>query len=225
MTIFGHMFADIAASLGDSTRTAMVESLMDGRAQTATELALVGNVAPSTASSHLSKLVKANIIQVVRQGRHRYYRIASPEVAALVEQLLTLGAVINTQYGPKDPQLRKLRVCYDHMAGEYAVQIFRNLLSSRVLLGNDTDFRISEIGYNWFENHNIKVDHLSSLRRPLCRSCLDWSERRMHLAGSLGNVLLESFLQRRWIERALDSRALVIRPEGETFFASLNTNQ
>ncbi|MDQ2890396.1 MAG: winged helix-turn-helix domain-containing protein [Gemmatimonadota bacterium] len=216
--------ASIGALLGDPTRSAMLAALMDGRALTATELAMEGGVTPPTASSHLAKLLAGRLISVAKQGRHRYFRIAGPDVASVIESLSTLtvragGPVVRT--GPRDDAMRRARVCYDHLAGEAGVRLFDSLRSKDYLDGNSAEPRLTNAGWRWLRVIGVDVDELLARRRPLCLACLDWSERREHLAGAVGAAILERLVTLRMARRQRNSRALALLPRAEYFLEHL----
>lgn len=212
--------AGIAALVGDPTRGRMLSALMDGRARTATELALEGGVTPSTASSHLARLTEAGLVALARQGRHRYYRIASPEVASAIEGLMGLAArrgLRVARAGPRDEALRRARVCYDHLAGEAGVRLLERLREEKLVRGSDEALELTDRGDAWCERVGIDLVALRAKRRRLCRACLDWSERRTHLAGALGSALLDRLFALRYARRARQSRAVILSPQGEAF--------
>lgn len=216
-------FALLAGAIADPTRCRMLMSLMRGQALTATELALDGGVTPSTASSHLGRLMDAGLVSVARQGRHRYFRIARREVAELLEGMASLGNSGGSRIttGPRDPALRHARVCYDHLAGETAVQLLAHLREHQLLLGDDDSLTLSARGETWATALGIDLQALRAKRRRQCRPCLDWSERRTHLAGSLGAAILERMVVLRYVRRTAgravtlseNGRRLVERPE------------
>jgi DNA-binding transcriptional ArsR family regulator len=212
----------VAAVVADATRARMLVALMDGRALTATELALAGGVAPSTASSHLARLRAAGMLSLVRQGRHRYFRLAGPATAGLVEGLMRMaprsGRVAT---GPADAALRYARVCYDHLAGECGVRLLERLRQRSLLRGDDDSLTLTPEGESWASALGIGVAALREKRRPFCRPCLDWSERRAHLAGSLGAALLEALLAQRYARRDPGTRTLLISPGGAAFLEHL----
>lgn len=184
----------VAALIADPTRARMLAVLMDGRALTATELALEGGVTPSTASSHLARLSGAGLVSLAKQGRHRYFRIAAPEVAAVLEQLMSLGAYggkSTVRLGPRDEGLRRARVCYDHLAGEAGVRLLERARARELLRGSEDALVLTPAGEAWCRGLGLDLSALRAKRRPLCRACLDWSERRTHLAGALGAALLD----------------------------------
>jgi len=212
--------ASVASLIGDRVRAQMLQTLMTGRAHTATELATTAGITKSTASSHLAKLLEARLVSVAVQGRHRYFRLADSGVADLLERLATVteSRTKTRTFGPRDPLMRKARVCYDHIAGELGVLAYESLACRRLIqVGND-GAELSEAGADYFKGLGIDVAGLSSRRRPLCRVCLDWSERRNHLGGSVGAALLSYCLERGWARRAQSSRALLFTADGERAF-------
>jgi DNA-binding transcriptional ArsR family regulator len=215
--------ASVATLVGDPTRARMLAALMAGRALTATELALEGGVTPSTASSHLARLTKTGLVSLVTQGRHRYFCIAAPEVAAAVEGLMALaprgGRPVRT--GPLDESLRRARVCYDHLAGEVAVRLLKRLREKRVLDGSDRTLVLTDAGEAWCGRVGIDLEALRQKRRPLCRSCLDWSERKTHLAGALGAAILDRLFALRYARRERGCRSVTLLPRGEAFIERL----
>jgi hypothetical protein len=196
---------------------------MDGRALTATELALEAGVAPSTTSSHLARLSGAGLVALARQGRHRYFRIAAPEVAALLEGLMNLapGGTSAVPHGPPDPALRRARVCYDHLAGERGVYLLERLRARRFLAGDEDALVLTRAGADWAAILGVDVASLRGRRRALCRPCLDWSERRSHLAGSLGAALLDRLFALRYARREPWGRAVTFTPRGAAFLEHL----
>lgn len=214
----------MAALIGDRTRARILSALMDGAARTATELALVGGVTPSTASSHLGLLTEAGVLGLVKQGRHRYYRIASADAAAAIEALMAFsasGGASAPRSGPKDPALRYARVCYDHLAGEAAVRLLERLRASGMIDGGDDAMRVTLAGERWCTDVGIEVDALKRRRRPLCLACLDWSERRTHLAGAIGAALLDLLLTKRMARRVEGGRTVLVARSGEAFVEQL----
>lgn len=209
----------IASLIGDPSRSRMLLALLGGQARTASELALDAEVSPSTASSHLARLTEAGLLQVVRQGRHRYFRLAGAEVAAVLETLLgAVAAPAARRTGPADAALRRARVCYDHLAGELAVEWLEAMRASGCLQAAiGQELALTEAGLAWCGNAGIDVAALRQARRPLCRGCLDWSERRDHLAGSLGAAVLQRLFALGHARRIADSRAVVIDAHGRRF--------
>ena len=211
----------LAAAIGEPARAKMLAALMDGRALTATELSLEAGVTPSTASSHLGQLERAGLVAVAAQGRHRYFRIAGAEIAALLEQLMGVAAATSPRCGPRDPLLRYARVCYDHLAGGRAVQLLVRLQARGLVRDLDGTLVLGGDGEAWLARLGIDAGELRRTRRPLLRACLDWSERRDHLAGAVAAALLGRLLELRLVERAPAGRALAISPRGERFLETL----
>ena len=209
--------APIASLLGDPARANMLLALMDGGALTAGELARHAGVSAQTASSHLAKLEAGGLVSVRRQGRHRYFGLSAPDVAGVIESLLGLATRIGharTRPGPRDPALREARVCYDHLAGELGVAMLDGLVASGRMRDRDGDLMLTEAGEGFVGEFGIDLPGLRSTRRPLCRTCLDWSERRSHLAGALGAALLARIEALGWATRLKGSRAVVFTPRG-----------
>lgn len=221
----GPDIARVAALVADPVRSAMLIALMDGRALTATELAGLGGVTKQTASSHLARLVDGEVLLVEAQGRHRYFRLAGAHVAALLEALMVFSsdAVPPLRTGPRDPALRKARICYDHLAGELGVRLFERMQQARWLNdglngGLNGELSITQQGRDKFSEIGLTLEDLPPGNRPLCRACLDWSERRHHLAGRVGKAMLDRFLSLSWARRLPGSRVIRFSPEGERSF-------
>lgn len=213
----GPSVAGLAAIIGDPARANMLAALMSGRALTAGELAREAGIAAPTASGHIARLREAGLVLVEAQGRHRYVRLAGPEVASVLEGLMGLAARtgrLRTRPGPRDPALRTARVCYDHLAGEWGVRLYDGLLADGRVTDADGSPVLTPRGRAFFAAEGIDVPATSGSRRPLCRACLDWSERRPHLAGALGKAILDHALARHWLRRLPDSRALAVTPPG-----------
>lgn len=208
----------IAALIGDRARADILTALMTDQALTATELAEIAGVAKPTASAHLAKLLDARLIGVERQGRHRYFRLADRDVAALLESLMGVAfrtGAVRLRSSPREPALRKARICYDHLAGDLGVLVFDRLEASGHLLWEGDELTLTRTGRSAFAAFGIDPDVIAASRRPLVRACLDWSVRRHHLAGALGASLLGRCLALRWARRAPDSRVLAFSPAGE----------
>ncbi|MBS0514141.1 MAG: helix-turn-helix transcriptional regulator [Proteobacteria bacterium] len=210
--------AAIAALIGEPARAKLLMALMGGQALTATELANAGGVTKQTASSHLRRLCEARLLAVEAQGRHRYFRLADGAVAQLLESLFDLStrlaAPLPPRFGPRDPVLRRARVCYDHLAGEIAVELFERV-APRCFVEPQHGLQLNARGILFFRDFGIDVDALSAQKRPLCRTCLDWSARRHHLAGALGAALLDRFFALGWARRVRRSRAVLFTAQGE----------
>jgi DNA-binding transcriptional ArsR family regulator len=210
----------IASAIGEPARARILSSLLDGHARTSTELAVVAEVSPSTASVHLSRLKAENLIKVVVQGKHRYYSLQGAEVASALEALSVLAGNPRARFVPSTPNhLRAARTCYDHIAGTLGVALhdrIKNLgwLSAHSAEAEDA-YDLSEKGAKAFEALGVDVAAARTLRRRFAFACLDWSERRSHLGGSIGAALLSVALKRKWLTQHLDSRALQITSHGK----------
>ncbi len=213
--------AEIGALLGDPGRAAMLYAVFDGRALTACELAEVAGITPQTASGHLARLIDGKAMTVTKQGRHRYFRLASPEVARLLESMMQFSAMTappEVRTGPRDPALKAFRSCYDHLAGNLAVAVADRLVERGLIeLGEDGGL-ITDRGQDFFAELGLDLTGGGKSSRPLCRPCLDWSERRVHLAGRLGAELLAYYLRQHWFRRAERPRTLTLTREGERGF-------
>ncbi|UHD46060.1 ArsR family transcriptional regulator [Aureimonas altamirensis] len=215
--------AEVAAAVGEPARAAMLAALMDGRALTATELTAVAAITPQTASGHLSRLASAGLIAVEKQGRHRYHRLASPEVARMIESVMQIAGGITLtrptpRIGPRDLALRQARTCYDHLAGALGVSIADALCASGAVEIADDAAVLTDTGRAQMEALGIIVPGVKTRStRPVCRPCLDWSERRPHLAGALGAAICTHTLDRGWVRRTR-TRALEITPAGTIGF-------
>jgi DNA-binding transcriptional ArsR family regulator len=215
----GPNIAAIAAMVGDPARANMLTALLNGEALTATELALEAGVTKQTASSHLGKLVAAGLVAVEAQGRHRYYRLADADVAGLLETLMGVAArakALRSRPGPKEPSLRRARLCYDHLAGEMGVALFDSFLKNKwIAPGPEKTFALTRLGRVKASVFIGDLGELEAGARPLCRACLDWSVRRHHLAGALGAALLDEVLYRGWAAQRGSSRVLDFTRHGE----------
>lgn len=218
----GPSFAPVAALAGDPARANMLSALMGGQALTASELAHEAGITAPTASSHLAKLEQGGLIAAVAQGRHRYFRLAGSDVADMLESLMGVAARaghLRTRPGPSDPLIRKARICYDHLAGEMGVRMFDMLAAERHIAVAGEELRVTRKGEMFFARFGL--DLAAGGRRPLCRSCLDWSMRRSHLAGRLGAALLARMIEKGWARRAEGSRAVIFSRAGEANFAKM----
>lgn len=211
----------IAALIGDPARANMLVALMSGRALTATELAAEAGVTAQTASSHLARLTEGGLVQQRRQGRHKYLSLASAEVAHLLEALMGVAAGaghLRNRVGPRDAALRRARVCYRHLAGEMGTQMYDSLMARGLILGGQDGPSLTADGRAFMTGIGVDLAALERGRAPLCRACLDWSERRTHLAGSLGRALLARIEVMGWATRQPDSRAVLFSSAGERAF-------
>jgi DNA-binding transcriptional ArsR family regulator len=208
--------SELGGLIADESRAQLLMAMLDGRAHTGGELARRIGIAPSTASEHLAKLCDAGMLRIEAQGRHRYFRLAGPDIAEMLEPLL--GFLPKSSSAPtrsKAPSpLLAARRCYDHLAGEVAVQLYENLLSTNRLNFVDERPVLTERGASAFDGLGIDVEALAKKGRPLVRNCLDWTERRHHLAGSVAAGLLEVMLQDRWMKDGSRPRALVLTSTG-----------
>jgi DNA-binding transcriptional ArsR family regulator len=218
----GPHIAGIAALIGEPARAEMLTALLSGdQALTATELAGIAGVTKQTASAHLARLLAAGLVALERQGRHRYFRLADRDVAQLLESLMGVAfrtGALRLRSSPREPALRKARVCYDHLAGDLGVQLLDSLVEQRRLRRRGAALELTAAGRRWCAEVGIDLEALAHQRRPLCRPCLDWSVRRHHLAGALGAALLGRCLELGWLRRAKDSRVLGLSAAGERAF-------
>ena len=220
-------FAEVAALTGDPARAGMLQALMDGRALTASELARVAGIAPQTASGHLTRMTAAGLLSVEKQGRHRYHRLATPAVAHMVESIMQVASDLpapkRLTTGPRDAALREARTCYDHLAGKLGVALADALVSKGYAeLTSDAGI-ITETGAALFGRIGLDLDAVlaqpsNKPSRMLCRPCLDWSERRPHIAGTVGTALCTHCFESGWIRRVEGTRAVSITPKGQQVF-------
>lgn len=220
----GPSLAKLAALIGEPSRAQMLMVLMSGQALTATELADAAGVGRAAASAHLARLQSAGLLQGLRQGRHRYFRLAGEGVAGMIEQMVGLADRLAAKplvTGPRDAALRESRVCYDHLAGERAVALVDRLLARRALRYDGPALVLGEAGLPVFSALGLDLAQLGGTRRPLCRGCLDWSARREHLAGALGAALLQLAFTRRWAHRLEGSRTVVFSTAGDAAWSAI----
>ncbi len=218
----GPDIAHIAALIGDPARANMLTALMSGKALTATELATEAGITVQTASTHLAKLAEGGLVETRKQGRHKYSSLANDDIATLLENLMGVAAKtghLRTRTGPKDAALRKARVCYNHLAGDMGTQMYDSLRARDMLLYSGETLHLSPTGESFVTALGIDLPHLQHQRAPLCRDCLDWSERRSHLAGSLGRALLSRFIELGWAKPLPDSRVIRFSSLGSREFA------
>lgn len=221
-----HSLASVAALVGEPTRAAILLALLDGRALPAGELAREASLSAAATSLHLSKLTDGGLLVVRQEGRHRYYRLASNDVAHALESLGVIATKASPARAltPERAALRAARTCYDHLAGEIAVALASKLERERVLRAvGGRAYAITSAGERWFQAKlQIEVSKLASGRRPLARRCLDCTERRSHVAGALGAAVLDRLLEGRWIARVAGARrTLRITTRGESELAAL----
>jgi DNA-binding transcriptional ArsR family regulator len=213
-----NQFSIIANLIGEPARATMLWNLSDGRAYTAGELALVSNTSPQSASNHLNKLVEADFLKVEKQGKHRYYRVARTEVADAIEAIANLiphKKKIRKENSYINGDIQFCRTCYDHLAGKIAVDLTESLLKQKVLRLKGDEFLVTAKGEKWFESIGIDVNGLEKNKRHLAKPCLDWTERKYHLAGSLGAALLIQLKKLNWISTKAGSRIVTLTAKGE----------
>nr|WP_321981370.1 winged helix-turn-helix domain-containing protein [uncultured Cohaesibacter sp.] len=220
----GPDIAFIAALIGDPARANMLTALMSGKALTVSELAEEAGVTIQTASSHLSKLNEGGLLRLRKQGRHKYSALASDEVAHVLEGLMGLAAgsgYSRTRTGPRDAELRQARICYNHLAGDMGTQMFDSLIAQGHLVLDGEELELTEAGAAFATDFGINIEALREARAPVCRECLDWSERRSHLAGSLGRAFLNRFEELAWAKRDQKTRVVTFSRRGAEEFKKL----
>ena len=212
----GPDIARLAALIGDPARANMLTALMTGRALTARELALEAGVTPATASGHLARLAEGGLIETRSEGRHKYIRLAGDHVAQALETLMGLAARtghLRNRPGPRDPALRAARVCYNHLAGDRGLQLHDSLVARGLLIPGD-GMALTDRGRAFARDFGLDLAALETSRAPLCRPCLDWSERRHHIAGPLGRALLARLETLGWLRRRPGTHILDLTPGG-----------
>jgi DNA-binding transcriptional ArsR family regulator len=219
----GPDIAKVAALIGDPARANVLTALMHGKALTASELSFEAGVTLQTASSHLSKLLDAGLLRARKQGRYKYFSLSNDEVAHVLEWLMGLAANaghLRTRTGPRDTALRKARICYNHLAGDMGTRLFDHLMAKGYLRSRGDHLDLTERGHAFVREFGIDVDALEGKRSPLCRECLDWSERRSHLAGSLGRAFLSRLEELGWARRNRGTRVVTFSESGQYHFAA-----
>ncbi|PZT55416.1 ArsR/SmtB family transcription factor [Paenibacillus silvae] len=213
----------IASLIAETSRSIFLSALLDGRALPAGELAYMAGVSPQTASNHLAKLVAGGLLQVEQQGRHRYYRLASQEIADLIEKMASIAPPAQIRSLKQSSQLQQLshaRTCYDHLAGKLGTSLCEALLESGYLVEpnepQSKDYLITEKGSQWLSSFGIKLQSKPGSRRAIARKCLDWSERRHHLSGLLGEQLFHRLLELNWIRQKPGSRSIEVTKAGKS---------
>ena len=217
----GPDIAALGALIGDPARANMLEALMSGMALTAGELAGEADVTAQTASAHLARLREAGLIVMEVQGRHRYFRLAGADVAGALEGLMEVASRtgrLRTRPGPRDAAMRLARVCYDHLAGTMGVRLHDAFVAQGLVVATVDGLGLSAAGRARFRAEGVDPESFERKGRATCRACLDWSERRHHLAGPAGAALLQLFLRRGWARRDGASRAVVFTPAGTAGF-------
>lgn len=220
----GPYIAEAASLIGDPARANILAALLNGRALTATELGIAAGVAPSTTSGHLTKLVEGRLLSVTSTGRHRYFRLASPSVARVLESLMALAVDGPPRYRPKarcDEAMARARTCYDHLAGKLGVALAESLATQGHVILTDQGGMVTEVGRGFLANLGVDLAPRRNSRRSFCRPCLDWSERRWHIGGAIGAALADRCFENGWTARRRDGRAVTITPAGEQAFQKL----
>jgi DNA-binding transcriptional ArsR family regulator len=216
--------AEVAALVGDPARANILAALMDGRALTASELAYAARVSPQTTSGHLAKLTEARLLSMAKQGRHRYYRLASPLVGSMLESIMAVASEGPPRHRPRSPRdeaLRTARTCYDHLAGRLGVALADALVERGHVVIDGDGGTVTETGQIFLTALGLDLEGGERSRRPFCRPCLDWTERRAHLAGKLGAALATHCFEAGWIARPRQGgRAVEITREGEAGLAA-----
>ena len=210
--IAGPIIAEIAILVGDPARATILSALLDGSALTASALALAAQITPQTASSHLAKLTKAGLLSVDRNGRHRYFRLASPKVAEMIEGIVAVALEKRPKFRPLSPEARAVnaaRICYDHLAGRLSVDLTDALAAREYIVLDDQAAEITSAGTRFFTEFGIALP-----TRRLTRLCLDWTERRPHIAGALGAAITKRFFDLGWMDWMERSQAVIVTPLG-----------
>ena len=219
--ITGHVVAEIAALLADHARATMVWALLDGRALAASELAVAARITPQTASSHLAKLTEAGLLSMARHGRHRYFRLASPRVTDMIDGIVAVALEKRPRYTPLSRQARALnaaRICYDHLAGRLSVDLADSFVTRKYVVLDDDVAEITRAGARFLTEFGIELPAPGSPRRHHCRLCLDWTERRPHIAGAIGAAITKRCFDIGWLERMSRSQAVAVTPLGRRGF-------
>lgn len=209
--------AEVAALVGDPARANILCALLGGRALTATELAFAAGVSPQTTSGHLGKLAQARLVVLMKQGRHRYYRLAGPHIGQMLESIMSVAMAGPPRFQPKsrlDDQLRHARTCYDHIAGVLGVGIAERMVERGLMILGDEAGELTAGGAEFLSRLGIDLAGARTQRRIFCRPCLDWTERRPHIGGAVGAALATRCFELKWIERRHDSRALIVTAAG-----------
>ncbi|TQR97483.1 ArsR/SmtB family transcription factor [Paenibacillus ottowii] len=213
--------AMIASLVSEPSRAAILTALLDGRFHTASELAHMAGIKPQTASFHLAKMTEAQVVTVEKQGRHRYYGIQDPEVAQVMESLLSIAPPVpikSFKQASENEAIRLARTCYDHIAGYLGVQIMSFFIQKGILSEDQDGLHITQQGEIFFADFQINLKNTRQKRRSFSHKCLDWSERRHHLAGALGKALLDRLFELHWIEHLPTTRAIRITADGKRGF-------
>jgi len=218
MEEFEDEFSQIASIIGDKSRSIILWNLLDGRAYTATELATSANISLQSASNHLAKMIKSNILSVEKQGRHRYFKYANAEVAQVIESMASLVPLNMELKKMKTPKLNDFtyaRTCYDHLAGSVGVKITNSLLDNKIIEISGKKYIVTESGKKWFSKIGLNINTIKLQKRSFAHQCLDWSERKHHIAGALGASLLDIMIEKDWIRKKKNSREVIITSFGK----------
>ena len=219
--ITGPIIAEVAALVGDPTRATILAALLDGRALTASALAAAARITPQTASSHLAKLTDAGLLSVVRDGRRRHFRLASTKVADMIDGIVAVALEKRPRYRPLSREARALgaaRMCYDHLAGRLSVDLAGAFVARRYVELDGEAAEITAAGTRFLSAFGVALPARRSSRRRFCRLCLDWTERRPHIAGAVGAAITRRCFDLGWVERLADSQAVVVTPSGRRGF-------
>jgi DNA-binding transcriptional ArsR family regulator len=210
--------------ISDPSRAAILMALLAGQALPASELAYRARISPQTASSHLSKLVEGRLVTVERRGRHRYYKLAGPEIGQALETLLAIAPqtpTLRQSLTDEQSAIRVARTCYDHLAGRLGVHLTLALVKKKVISPDDRHYAVTKKGEKWFAEFGIDIDRLKQTRRIFANQCFDWTERQPHLAGVLGAAILNRLFERRWIVRIKEDRAVHVTSQGKEMLTKI----
>ena len=219
--ITGAILAEIAALMGDPARATMVAALLDGRPLTASELAAAARVTPQTASAHLAKLTQAGVLSVARRGRHRHFTLGSPAVADMIDGIAGVALAKRPRSRPLSPQAHALsaaRICFDHLAGRLSVDLTDAFVAREYVVVDNEAAEITTAGRRFFTGFGIELPARRSTRRHFCRLCLDWTERRPHVAGTFGAAITKRYFDLGWMERMNRGQAIIVTPRGRRGF-------
>jgi len=219
--ITGPILAEVAALVGEPARATMMSALIDGRALTASELAVAARITPQTASTHLAKLTEAGLLSVVGEALKKNFRLASPTVVEMIEGIAAVALEKRPRYRPLSREARALnaaRICYDHLAGRLSVDLTDSFVARGYVVLDDEAAALTKTGTRFFTEFGIKLPAQRSTRRHFCRPCLDWTERRPHIAGAVGAAITKRYFDLGWMERMNRSHAVIVTPAGRRGF-------
>jgi DNA-binding transcriptional ArsR family regulator len=217
----GPLIAEIAALVGDPARATMLTALLEGRALTATELAYAARITPQTASSHLAKLTAAGLLTALRDGRHRYFQLASPRVFEMLDSIMGVAVENRPRFRPLSREARELsdaRICYDHLAGRLSIDLADFFAAHEYIVASEGGAEVTPTGTRFLIEFGIDLSSLDTTGREFCRLCLDWTERRAHIAGALGAALAKRCFDLGWVEQMSHSSAVFVTPPGQNGF-------